>query len=288
MRLIVNILVGCGALWLLARWFEWKNVYAPTSEIEATPESVGLEFEEIEFIAEDGVRLHGWWISHPEARGTILYCHGNGSNIGNRVNLCRDLHALGVNIFIFDYRGYGRSRGWSTEQGTYRDARAAYEVIRAKYDDMESPPVLVYGASLGACIAAQLALDKPVVGAVFEAGFSSVVDVGKHLFPNLPVSLISRFRYEADRRVAQIRAPKLFASSRDDQLIPLISGKSCMTPPQSRKPFLNCAGRMARPAGTKPPPFGRPSRPLLTRPFRARRKTQNSVQNIRVLCLDCH
>ncbi len=255
MRLIVNILVGCGALWLLARWFEWKNVYAPTSEIEATPESVGLEFEEIEFIAEDGVRLHGWWISHPEARGTILYCHGNGSNIGNRVNLCRDLHALGVNIFIFDYRGYGRSRGWSTEQGTYRDARAGYDVIRAKYDDMESPPVLVYGASLGACIAAQLALDKPVVGAVFEAGFSSVVDVGKHLFPNLPVSLISRFRYEADRRVAQIRAPKLFASSRDDQLIPFNLGQKLYDAAAEPKAFFELRGPHGETGWNETPAF---------------------------------
>lgn len=255
MRLLVGILFWCGVLWLLARWFEWKNVYAPSKEIEATPDAAGLEFEDIEFVAEDGVRLHGWWIPHPEARGVILYCHGNGSNIGSRVDLCRDLRALGVNIFIFDYRGYGRSRGWSTEQGTYRDARAAYEVIRAKYDDAENPPVLVYGSSLGACIAAQLAVDKPVVGAVFEAGFSSVVEVGKHLFPHLPVSLISRFRYEADRRVAQIRVPKLFASSRDDQLIPFELGQKLYDAAAEPKTFFELRGPHGESGWNETPAF---------------------------------
>lgn len=255
MRLLVGILFWCGVLWLLARWFEWKNVYAPSKEIEATPDAAGLEFEDIEFVAEDGVRLHGWWIPHPEARGVILYCHGNGSNIGNRVDLCRDLRALGVNLFIFDYRGYGRSRGWSTEQGTYRDARAAYEVIRAKYDDAENPPVLVYGSSLGACIAAQLAVDKPVVGAVFEAGFSSVVEVGKHLFPHLPVSLISRFRYEADRCVAQIRVPKLFASSRDDQLIPFELGQKLYDAAAEPKTFFELRGPHGESGWNETPAF---------------------------------
>ncbi len=229
-------------LWLLLRWFEARSLYAPSRVLDATPATLGLAYEDVDFFAEDGVRLHGWWIPHPEARGTILYCHGNGLNIANRIGLCRDLHRLGVNVFIFDYRGYGRSRGWPTEQGTYRDARAAYEVVRARHDDAERPPVIVFGASLGGTIAAQLALDKPVRGAIFEASFSSVVDVGERLYPWLPVRWFAKHRYEADRRVPHITAPKLFASSRHDQLIPFELGRKLYEAAAEPKEFFELSG----------------------------------------------
>jgi fermentation-respiration switch protein FrsA (DUF1100 family) len=240
--LALRALFWIAFLWLAIRWFEWRSVYAPSRTLDSTPRDVGLDFEDVEFVAEDNVRLHGWWIPHAEARGTILYCHGNGLNIANRVDLCRDLHRLRVNVFIFDYRGYGRSKGWPTEQGTYRDARAAYEVVRARYDDVDDPPVIVYGASLGGAIAAQLALDKPVRGVVFEGSFTSVVDVGKRLYPWLPVSRIARFRYEAVRRVPHITAPKLFANSRDDQLIPFELGKALFDAASEPKEFFTLNG----------------------------------------------
>lgn len=241
-QFLLRIVFWIAAVWLFLRWFEWKSLYVPSRVIDATPAEVGLAFEDVDFVAEDGVRLHGWWIPNPQARGTILYCHGNGNNIANRVELCRDLHELGVNIFIFDYRGYGRSRGWSTEQGTYRDARAAYEVVRARYGDSEQPPVIVYGASLGAAIAAQLALDKPVAGAIFEAGFSSIVDVGERIYPWMPVRWILQFRYEADRRVANVRAPKLFAHSKEDQLIPYELGRKLFDAAAAPKEFFELSG----------------------------------------------
>lgn len=238
----LRIVFWIAVAWLALRWFESRSLYVPTRTLDASPRDVGLAYEDIEFVAEDNVRLHGWWIPHPAARGTILYCHGNGLNIANRVELCRDLHSLGVNVFIFDYRGYGRSRGRPTEQGTYRDARAAYEVVRAKYDDADNPPVIVYGASLGGTIAAQLALDKPVRAAIFESSFTSAVDVGERLFPWLPVRLIAKFRYEAVKRVPHITVPKLFASSREDQLIPFELGKALYEAAAEPKQFYELRG----------------------------------------------
>lgn len=242
MNILLRVGIGAAALWLFVRWFEWKSVYVPSRAVDETPREAGLDYEDVEFVAEDGVRLHGWWIPHPHARGTILYCHGNGGNIGGRVALCRDLRTLGVSVFIFDYRGYGLSRGWSTEEGTYRDARAAYEVVRARYGDQEQPPILVYGSSLGAAIAAQLAMDKPIVGAVFEAGASSITEVGERLFPHLPVRWMSRFRYQADRRVAQLSVPKLFAHSREDQLIPYELGRKLFDAAADPKIFFELLG----------------------------------------------
>jgi len=240
--LILRIVVLLALLWLAIRWFERSAVYAPSRRLDATPEDAGLAYEDVQFVAEDGVLLHGWWIPHPAARGTLIYCHGNGANIANRVGICADLHAMGVNVFIFDYRGYGLSRGWPTEKGTYRDARAAYEVVRARYADAENPPVVVLGASLGGAIAAQLATDKPVRGLIIESSFSSAVDVGRHLYPWLPVRLIARFRYDAASRVAGLVVPKLFASSRDDTLVPFDVGCRLYDAAAEPKQFVELRG----------------------------------------------
>ena len=239
---IGRVVIGLLLLWLGVVWFEQHAVYVPLRVMDRSPAEVGLVFEDVEFFAEDAVRLHGWWIPHPQARGTIIYCHGNGANIANRVDLCADLHRLGVNVFIFDYRGYGRSKGWPSEQGTYRDARAAFEVVRARYEDAEAPPVIVYGASLGGPIAAQLALDKPVKGLVLEASFPSTVELGRILYPWLPVRWIARYRYDAAAKVEQCRLPKLFASSSEDQLVPFELGRALYDQAAEPKEFVELRG----------------------------------------------
>ncbi|MCO5045089.1 MAG: lysophospholipase [Kiritimatiellae bacterium] len=255
-QLILHVVFWLAALWLFLRWFEWKSLYVPSRVVDQTPADAGLAYEDVEFFTEDGVRLHGWWIPHPEARGTILYFHGNGMNIATRIGLCKDLHRLDVNIFIFDYRGYGRSGGWiTTEQGTYRDARAAYEVVRARYGDQENPPVVAYGSSLGAAIASQLALDQPVRAAVFEAGFNNTIDVGKWLYPWLPVRWIVKFRYETDRRVAQLHIPKLFAHSREDTLIPIELGQKLFAAAAEPKQFVELTGPHGESGWNETPAF---------------------------------
>ena len=228
--------------WLLMAWFEQRTVFVPARTLDRNPAERGLAFEEVWFVAEDGVRLHGWWIPHPRPRGALVYCHGNGANIANRVDLAADLHRLGLHVFLFDYRGYGRSRGWPTEQGTYRDARAAFEVVRARYEDAENPPVLVYGASLGGPIAAQLALDKPVRGLVVEASFPSAVELGRHLYPWLPVRWLARYRYDTAVRLAACPVPKLLASSRDDQLVPFQLGLALYDQAAEPKEFVALGG----------------------------------------------
>ncbi|OQW95989.1 MAG: hypothetical protein BWK77_06590 [Verrucomicrobia bacterium A1] len=239
---ILWILALGGAVWGYLRYFEWRNVFAPSLEIESTPAEFGLEFEDVTFISEDGRLLHGWWIPHEKARGTIIHCHGNAGNIGDRAWMAADLHRLGVNVFLFDYRGYGRSRGLPTEQGTYRDARAAYEVVRARYEDVENPPVIVHGQSLGGGIAIQLALDKPVRALIAESAFSSTVDIGQHLYPLLPIRLFCRFRYDSVAKVPRLTIPKLFASSRHDEVAPFELGRKLYDAAAEPKQFVELTG----------------------------------------------
>jgi fermentation-respiration switch protein FrsA (DUF1100 family) len=239
---VLQLVVIVAAVWLYLRFFEWRNLYHPTRRLAATPAVMGLEFEDVFFMTEDGRRLHGWWIPSDGARGTIIYCHGNAGNIGDRVAPCADLLKLDLNVFIFDYRGYGLSRGIPNEKGTYRDARAAYEVVRARYDDTEDPPVIIYGGSLGGAVAIQLALDKNVRGLILENTFPSVIEVGERLYPWLPIRWFSRYRYDSTVKVPDLRVPKLFAHSMHDQLIPYDMGRRLFEKAAEPKQFITLQG----------------------------------------------
>lgn len=236
------LLVGLAAVYGYLRYFEWRNIYYPSRELLQDPAAYGLEYENIEFMSEDGRLLHGWWIPHPSARGTVIHCHGNAGNIGDRIWMAADLHRLGVNVFLFDYRGYGRSRGLPTEQGTYRDARAAYEVVRTRYADAENPPVVVHGQSLGGAVAIQLALDKPVRAVIVESTFSSVIDMGRMMYPGLPVRLFCHFRYESTNKVAGLRVPAIFAHSPTDDVVPFELGRRLFENAPEPKEFHRLAG----------------------------------------------
>mgnify|MGYP003586132247 CR=1 FL=1 len=231
-----------GGVYAYLRYFEWRNLYYPARELQDTPADAGLEYEDVAFVAEDGVALHGWWIPCEKACGTVLHCHGNAGNIGDRVYLAADLHRLGVNVFLFDYRGYGRSRGIPTEQGTYRDARAAYEVVRARYRDAEDPPVIAHGQSLGGVVAIQLALDKRVRGVVVESVLPSTIELGARLYPWLPVRWFCGFRYDAISKAAKLGGPKLFAHSRDDEMIPYDLARKVFDAAPEPKRFVELAG----------------------------------------------
>ena len=235
-------LAAAAAIWAYLRYFEWRNVYYPSHDMQGTPADLGLAFDDVTFISEDGRLLHGWWIPHDHPRGTIIHCHGNAGNISDRGEMAADLHRLGVNVFLFDYRGYGESRGLPTEQGTYRDARAAYEVVRARYADVENPPVIVHGQSLGGAVAIQLALDKPVRALIIESTFTSTVDMGRYLYPLLPVSLFCRFRYDSAAKVPQLRIPKLFVHSPQDDTVPYVLGRKLFDAAAEPKKFVELRG----------------------------------------------
>ena len=237
MILIVGLVYG------YLRYFEWKNFFHLSTSLAATPADFGLEFEDVQFVAEDGAVLHGWWIPCEHPRGTLIYCHGNAGTIGDRAWMMPDLRELlGVNIFMFDYRGYGKSRGIPTEQGTYRDARAAYEVVRARYGDAEQPPVIVYGHSLGGAVAVQLAVDKPVRGLVVEGSFSSSIDMGMHYYPSLPVSWLLHFKYDSAAKVASLNVPKLFAHGKPDEVVPYALGQKLFEAAAEPKQWVELPG----------------------------------------------
>lgn len=252
---LITVVLSTSALYGFMRWFEWRHIFKPERTMEADPGKAGLPFEDVWFVAEDGCRLHGWWIPHPDANGTVLYCHGNAGNISTRMDVCTGLHSLGVHVFIFDYRGYGRSRGIAGEQGLYRDARAAFEVVRARHGDVEDPPVIVYGASLGGAVAAHLVTEKPARGLVLEGTFNRSVEVGKRWYPWLPIRAISSYRFDSQSKLATLAMPKLFAHSPEDEVIPCDLGAKLYASAAGPKRFVTLSGAHGEAGWMKTPLF---------------------------------
>ena len=227
---LLAILLG----WLL--WNEPRMIYMPTREIEATPDRLGLGYQDLALVASDGVRIHGWLIPCPPGlatgaldsagvpRLTVLLLHGNAGNISHRFEKVRLLHACGADVVLVDYRGYGRSEGRPTESGTYRDAEAAYRyLIESRGLDPRS--IVLYGESLGGAVAADLASRVEVRGMVIESSFTSIPDVAQAMYPFLPVRWLVRHRYDSVRKLARVRAPVLILHSRDDEYFPLRHGE---------------------------------------------------------------
>jgi fermentation-respiration switch protein FrsA (DUF1100 family) len=199
----------------MIRWFEHRQVYAPSAALEFTPTQ---DYEDIAFKASDGVKLHGWFFPGSTRRHLVLLVfHGNGGNICHRLAFYDAWLELGVSVFTFDYRGYGQSQGRPSEAGTYLDGQAAYTWLRQWGFAAEN--TILLGKSLGGGIASEIALREKVGGLILQNTFSSVPDVGTELFPFLPVRLMGSIRYETVKKLPRIHVPVLVMHSRDDDFI---------------------------------------------------------------------
>src|SRR6185436_15856470 len=152
----------------------------------------------------------------PRAHLAFLICHGNGGNVSHRLGLCGALLETGASVFVFDYRGYGRSEGRPGEEGTYLDAQAAHAWLRQK--GFRSEGIIAYGESLGGAVVSELALRETLGGVVLQSTFTSMPEIGAEVFPWLPVRLISTIKYATQSKLPRIRVPVLVMHSRADDL----------------------------------------------------------------------
>jgi len=224
----ILLLVLIGGFILFVRWYEPHMIYHPNRQMQQTPDQAGLKYEDVTLTTSDGLRINGWYLPGRDAKLTILFFHGNAGNISHRLEKLAIFNDLGVNTFIIDYRGFGRSEGKPTEEGTYRDARAAYDYVVGKYavGRARSPSaphpgprsVIVYGESLGSAIAADLASKVEVGGLILEEAFTSIADVGQKMFPFFPVRCVVRNKYDTLSKLPRIKVPLLILHSREDEI----------------------------------------------------------------------
>ena len=216
---------------------ESRFIYFPTQTLTATPADVGLEFVDVHFETRDEVRLHGWWVPGRIDGTTLLWFHGNAGNLGDRVGLLELLHdEFGIGIFAIDYRGYGRSEGKPSEAGLYADARAALDAAQT-HGDASANEIVVFGQSLGAAVAVELASSHSVRGVVLEAAFTSIQDMARHHYSFLPVWPLLRTSFDSEARIDSIDAPLLMVHGENDDIVPLDMGRRLFAAAKAPKEF---------------------------------------------------
>lgn len=240
MRLIIYPLLCYGLLVLLAWTFSNSLVFFPRRELKRNPSERGLSFEDVFFKAVDGTALHGWFLPG-EGRGTVLFCHGNAGNISHRLDSLEIFHRLGLSVFIFDYRGYGKSDGKPTEAGVYSDVEGAWRYL---LQERKASPeeIVLFGRSLGGAVAAWMAEQVRPRGLILESTFTSLADAGRHHFFFLPVKLIVGDSFNTLGRMKNIHCPVLLASSPDDEIVPGDHGRVLFDAAGEPKKFLPLKG----------------------------------------------
>jgi fermentation-respiration switch protein FrsA (DUF1100 family) len=235
------ILAGYSAIIGVMYFLQEGMVYHPDRQVSSTPSAAGLVFEDVSFTTRDGATIAAWYIPASNATGTILFCHGNAGNISHRLQSIEIFHNLRLNVLIFDYRGYGNSDGKPSEEGTYLDAEAAWDYL-TKVRGVPPESIILFGRSLGGAVAAETALRKDPGALILESAFTSAPDLGRSLYPWLPVGLIARIRYATIDKVGSIRCPKLIVHSPDDDVVPFDHATRLFDAASSPKTFLQIEG----------------------------------------------
>lgn len=238
------VLIGTGVyvgFSLLLSLTQSGLVYQPSRSVDATPEHIGLAYEDVTFPSGDGTRLNGWWLPAADARGIVLLCHGNAGNIGHRLETLEILNRLGMSAFIFDYRGYGNSEGSPDEKGTYQDTEAALKWIM-KTQQCGSEDIVIFGRSLGGAVASRVAMEHQPRALILESSFTSIPDMGAELHPFLPVRLLARFSYATIDHVKEAQCPVLVIHSPEDEIIPFDHGRRIFDTAPEPKKFLEISG----------------------------------------------
>lgn len=226
--------------WISLRRFERAQLYHPVAVVATTPAQFALRYQDVQFSAADGAALTGWWIPANNPRGTVVYCHGNHGNVGTVAHLAPEFFKRGFNVLLWDYRGYGASAGRPSENGLYADARAAFDAAKSMSGKL---PILVYGHSLGAAVAAQLAQDRPAAGLIVDGGFLSTADLARRFYPHLPFDRLLSESYDSGPKVAALAGlPKLFGHSPTDETVPFQSGRLLHGAAAGPKTFVLLAG----------------------------------------------
>lgn len=212
---VLLALVAAAVALLLA--FEDRFIYFPQRALDSRPADYGLAAENLPVETSDGVRLSGWWI---RGRGetALLFFPGNAGNVGHRLERARRLvEALGLDIALVDYRGYGRSGGRPSEKGLSEDGDAIWRAASAR--GFPADRIVFFGESLGGAVAIETALRRPCRALILEAPFLSVPAMARAVYPFIPASLV-RTRFDNAGKIGRISVPKLIVQAERDEVVP--------------------------------------------------------------------
>lgn len=225
--MLTMLTIGVAALYVtLAVLLYWKQahlIFFPSAQIDATPADFGAAFEDVNIPmpGNDGM-LHGWWMPAASPRGTLLYFHGNAGNVGVNAAHAARFQTLGLNVLLFDYRGYGRSAGaFPSEKSVYEDADAVWRYV-TESRQIPAWQIILYGHSLGGAVAIETAVRHPeAAGLITESTFTSIDDMAREQsYRIFPLALLLTNRFESLEKIARVRMPTLFIHGENDSIVP--------------------------------------------------------------------
>jgi fermentation-respiration switch protein FrsA (DUF1100 family) len=233
---------------IIPKFIEKRLIFHPDKSNDCTtPDAYGIEYDDVTFRTEDGLDLNGWFVpgkkSSPDADlHTLLWFHGNSGNINRRLDNIKMLHdRVPVNVFILDYRQFGRSEGKISEQGTYIDARAALAYLHSR-KDINNEKIIFFGRSLGSAVAVELAVKEKCRALILETPFTSIKEMAKKLYPFLPFTIFLRTKYDSLSKIMDIKVPTLIMHGDKDELVPIEQGKMLYEKANEPKEFYTIPG----------------------------------------------
>jgi uncharacterized protein len=243
MILKILLMAAAVSLGLLVLLFllQGKLIYFPTRQLYRTPENAGWAYEDV-VVPVGRQTTHGWWIPHPDGtQNTVLFSHGNAGNIADRIESCSIFRGLGLNVLVYDYGGYGRSTGRPSERRCYEDIRAMWNWL---VEEREIAPerIVLFGRSLGAGPASQLATEVTPAAIILESAFASVPDMARTIYPVFPVGLLARHRFDNVSKAPKFTAPVLIIHSEGDTIIPYAQGRKVYEAARAPKAFVDIDG----------------------------------------------
>jgi len=221
-RLLVFALA---VLVLLMVFFEERFIFVPRPYDGGDAwQPPGGDYVDVAFRSVDGTELHAWYFQHPSPRVHLLHCHGNAGNITGRLEIARQLFRLGASVFLFDYRGYGRSKGSPDEAGILQDAQSARKEF-ARVAGIPTADIVLLGRSLGGAVAVDLAAREGSRGLILESTFTDLPAVASVHYPFLPVRWLLRTRLDSLTKIADYSGPVLQFHGTADRIVPVEIGK---------------------------------------------------------------
>jgi fermentation-respiration switch protein FrsA (DUF1100 family) len=242
--LLALLAPGCAALgkYSPTAGMERRGIFQPAKYPAGDWNPTAVLVQDAHFTADDGTKLHGWYVRHPQPKGHALLLHGNAGNVTLLAETLRVLnrrHQLAV--LALDYRGYGKSEGTPSEEGLYQDARAARRWL-AQTEKVAESDVILMGFSLGGAVAIELAAEDGARGLVLSSTFTSLPEVAQHHWPLVPMSLIVATKMNSLEKIKQYRGPLLISHGDADEVVPHAHGAALYAAAPGMKRFITVAG----------------------------------------------
>ncbi len=241
-RVALLLVLSVSGMFLLVVVLGNRFVFYPSSYPEGRwePAEGGDRWLEETFPAEDGVKLHAWWAPEDKEK-TLLWMHGNSGNITHRIEALRDIHGYGLQVFLFDYRGYGKSEGTPSEEGVYRDARAAFRYL-VDQKGISPDHLYLFGRSLGGAVATKLATEVDCGGIILQSTFTSIRDMSGASLPIPLLYLVLRTKMDSLSRIDNVGMPLLMIHGSEDDVVPASLGRRLFEAANEPKYWLELDG----------------------------------------------